>query len=198
MGESFVVDAQGFVDGIGPMSAMPKPIARLGVEVLKSIPLRSSANQMSYYDKETYATEEALTIGRIHCLREGWNDALISFMQSGGFAPSSKIAQISCPSLIIWGRQDGILDGNEFVPKFLNTITNEDVEVQWIEECGHVPHLEQSIQTAKAIQSFLDQQQRQSSNVGGIVESLVRNGWFGPSIGLAGIGATVAAMTGQF
>lgn len=136
-----LVDAQGFVDGIGPMSLMPKPLAQLGVGVLKSIPLRSSANQMSYYDKETFATDEAVTVGRLHCLQEGWSDALVNFMQSGGFSPSKLVPQVSVPSLILWGRQDGILDGNEFAPKFVETLQN--AELKWIEESGHVPHLEQ-------------------------------------------------------
>lgn len=112
-----LLDAQGFVDGVGPMAALPKPLAQLGVQVLKSVPLRSSANQMSYFDKETYATDDAVNIGRLHCLRDGWNDALVSFMLSGGFSPSSKVSTINAPSLVLWGRQDGILDGNEFANK---------------------------------------------------------------------------------
>ncbi|GAX16172.1 hypothetical protein FisN_3Hh347 [Fistulifera solaris] len=147
-----LIDAQGFVDGIGPMAAMPKPIAKLGVGVLKSIPLRSSANQMSYYDKATYATDEAVIVGRVHCLQDGWSDALVSFMQSGGFSPSSKIPKIQAPTLVLWGRQDGILDGAEFAPKFLESL--QDARLQWIEECGHVPHLEQPDQTADAILAF--------------------------------------------
>ena len=44
-GEGFVsgtvlIDAQGFVDGIGPMSFLPAPLARAGIKVLKSEPLR--------------------------------------------------------------------------------------------------------------------------------------------------------------
>jgi pimeloyl-ACP methyl ester carboxylesterase len=148
-----LIDAQGFVDGIGPMAVMPTPIARLGVQLLKSNPLRSSANQMSYYDKETYATDEAVVVGRIHCLRDGWSEALVSFMQSGGFTPSSKVPTIRAPSLIVWGRQDGILDGVEFAPKFLESLP--DARLQWIEECGHVPHLEQPDETADAILDFL-------------------------------------------
>jgi pimeloyl-ACP methyl ester carboxylesterase len=123
------------------MASMPKPLAKLGVQVLKSVPLRSSANQMSYFDKEKFATDEAVVVGRMHCMREGWSDALVSFMQSGGFSPSAKIAMIQAPSLVLWGRQDTILDGTEFAPKFLETLPN--ASLQWIEECGHVPHLEQ-------------------------------------------------------
>jgi len=148
-----LIDAQGFVDGIGPMSFLPAPLARAGIKVLKSEPLRSSANQMSYYDKEKFATDDALKVGRLHCLREGWDDSMLSFMQSGGFKPATKVSKIDVPSLVLWGRQDGILDGEEFAYKFVETLPN--AELQWIEECGHVPHLEQPEVTAKLISDFL-------------------------------------------
>lgn len=147
------IDAQGFVDGVGPMAMLPKPLAQLGVKVLKSVPLRNSANQMSYFKPEEFATEDALRVGRFHCLREGWDDALVSFMLSGGFSPSAKVEKIDVPSLVLWGRQDGILDGTEFANKFIETLP--DAELQWIEECGHVPHLEQPETTARTISDFL-------------------------------------------
>jgi pimeloyl-ACP methyl ester carboxylesterase len=112
-----LIDAQGFVDGVGPMARLPKLLARLGVGVLKSVPLRNMANKMSYYNVEEFATEEAQVIGRLHCLRDGWSDAMMSFMQSGGFSPSSKIAKITASALVLWGRQDAILDGKEFAHK---------------------------------------------------------------------------------
>jgi pimeloyl-ACP methyl ester carboxylesterase len=136
-----LIDAQGFVDGVGMMATLPTPLAKLGVNVLQSIPLRSSANQMSYFDKVTFATDEAVTVGRLHTLREGWNEALVNFMKSGGFAPSKLVSQVSVPALVVWGRQDTILDGKEFAPKFVETLPS--AELMWIEECGHVPHLEQ-------------------------------------------------------
>lgn len=137
-----LIDAQGFVDGIGPMASLPKPLAKVGVEILKSTPLRSSANQMSYYDKKSYATDEAVVVGRLHCLQEGWSDALVSFMQSGGFSPSKLVPQVNVPTLILWGRQDTILDGREFTTKFVDAL-NTKTTLRWIENCGHVPHLEQ-------------------------------------------------------
>jgi pimeloyl-ACP methyl ester carboxylesterase len=136
-----LMDAQGFVDGVGMMASLPTPLAKLGVNVLQSIPLRSSANQMSYFDKATFATDEAVTVGRLHCLRDGWNEALVNFMKSGGFAPSKLVSQVPVPTLVLWGRQDTILDGNEFAPKFLEALP--EASLTWIEECGHVPHLEQ-------------------------------------------------------
>jgi pimeloyl-ACP methyl ester carboxylesterase len=96
-----LIDAQGFVDGIGPMSALPSPLAKLGISVLKSNWLRSTANQMSYYNKATFATEDALKIGRLHTLREGWENGMLSFMSSGGFRPMTKVSSIDIPSLIL-------------------------------------------------------------------------------------------------
>jgi len=151
-----LLDAQGFVDGVGPVvSLLPRPLARWGINVLKSEPLRESANQMSYFDKEAYATDDALKIGRVHCLREGWEEGMLNFMTTGGFRPKEKVADITQRSCVIWGRQDGILDGNEFANKFMETLPNEDNELHWIEECGHVPHLEQPQVTADVIYEFM-------------------------------------------
>lgn len=157
-GEGYVrgtvlIDAQGFVDGIGPMSFLPEPLARAGIKVLKSEPLRSSANQMSYYNKEAYATDDALKVGRYHTLRDGWEEGMLSFMQSGGFRPKEKVATINVPSLVLWGRDDGILDGLEFANKFIDEMPR--AQLQWISECGHVPHLEQPELTAQYITEFL-------------------------------------------
>lgn len=173
-----LIDAQGFVDGIGPMSFLPAPLARAGIKVLQSVPLRNSANQMSYYNPETYATEDALRVGRLHCLRDGWEDGMLSFMQSGGFRPKEKVSKIDVPSLVLWGRQDGILEGKEFAQKFIDTMPN--AELQWIEECGHVPHLEQAEVTARLIADFLESDKmkplgKKSANGSNGVDSIFGN-----------------------
>ena len=168
-----LIDAQGFVDGIGPMSFLPAPLARAGIKVLKSVPLRNSANKMSYFDPDTYATDDALQVGRLHCLRDGWEDGMLGFMQSGGFRPKERVAEIDVPSLILWGRQDGILDGGEFASKFVDTMPN--ARLQWVEECGHVPHLEQPEETAKCIAEFLRSEELRPSkgtSGGGILDGL--------------------------
>lgn len=174
-----LIDAQGFVDGIGPMSFLPAPLARAGIKVLQSVPLRNSANQMSYHNPETYATEDALKVGRLHCLREGWEDGMLSFMQSGGFRPKEKVSQINVPSLVLWGRQDGILEGKEFAQKFIDTMP--DAQLQWIEECGHVPHLEQPEVTASCILDFLRLEKvrpKKSSGTGGGLNAGIFDGLF--------------------
>lgn len=166
-----LLDAQGFVDGVGPVvSMLPGPIAKLGIGVLKSEPLRNSANQMSYFDKETYATEDALKIGRIHCLNEGWDDGMLNFMTTGGFRPKEKVKDITQRTCVLWGRQDGILDGKEFTAKFMETLPNDENELHWIEECGHVPHLEQADVTADVIYNFMKKDVKETS-------SSEANGW---------------------
>jgi pimeloyl-ACP methyl ester carboxylesterase len=155
------IDAQGFIDGTGPMAMLPKFLAEAGVEVLKSVPLRNSANKMSYYDADTFATEDALKVGRLHCLQDGWSNALVSFMLSGGFSPSAKVEKIESPSLILWGRQDNILE-IDFAQKFVDTLPN--AELRWVEECGHVPHLEQSEIAAEEIANFLMSDKFPSNN----------------------------------
>jgi pimeloyl-ACP methyl ester carboxylesterase len=190
-----LIDAQGFVDGIGPMASLPKPIAKLGVNVLKSVPLRSSANQMSYFDKKTFATDEAVVVGRLHCMQDGWSEALVNFMQSGGFSPSKFVSRVPVPSLVLWGRQDGILDGAEFAPKFLEALP--DARICWIENCGHVPHLEQPEETADSILEFvesLSQQRKMSSKAMDEASSE----WITRGLGIAGISAIAASFAADW
>lgn len=41
-----LIDAQGFIDGIGPMATAPRPLLWLGVKLLQSVPLRQAANKV--------------------------------------------------------------------------------------------------------------------------------------------------------
>jgi pimeloyl-ACP methyl ester carboxylesterase len=52
---------------------------------------------------------------------------MLSFMQSGGFRPSSKVSMLNVPSLVLWGRQDGILKGEEFANEFIETLPNGEL-----------------------------------------------------------------------
>jgi Alpha/beta hydrolase family len=151
---------------------------------------------MSYFDKKTFATDEAVIVGRLHCLRDGWSDALVSFMQSGGFSPSAKIPLVAAPALVLWGRQDGILDGNEFAPKFIETLPN--ARLQWIENCGHVPHLEQPDETASAIADFVQSTIQHSSSKQQDRSDSDRS-FQNQLIGAAGLGVTaLAALAADF
>jgi pimeloyl-ACP methyl ester carboxylesterase len=147
-----LIDAQGFIDGKGPGQGPPDFLARLGVRVLKSTPLRMFANYIAYKDK-AFATWDAMLIGRLHCLLDTWEDTSVAFLLSGGFIMSEKVAEVNKETLVIWGRNDEILEPSTAF-KF-QEILPQCKDLRWIEECGHVPHLEKPQETAQAILNFL-------------------------------------------
>ncbi|EFJ48735.1 hypothetical protein VOLCADRAFT_80939 [Volvox carteri f. nagariensis] len=151
-----LIDGQGFIDGIGRMSSAPRWLLWLGVRVLQSVPLRQAANKasrwMAYFDKERFATEDAMRIGRLHTHLPGWLDANIAFMRSGGYAISSKISQIQQDVLVLWGRNDEILDPS-YASRFQDTLPHS--RLVWVEQCGHCAHLEQPQLAAKYILDFV-------------------------------------------
>ncbi|MEL6606065.1 MAG: alpha/beta hydrolase, partial [Cyanobacteria bacterium J06614_10] len=56
------------------------------------------------------------------------------------------------PTLVLWGRQDKIL-GTKDAAKFEKQVPG--CQLVWVEDCGHVPHLEQASVTAEHIVNFL-------------------------------------------
>jgi len=148
-----LIDAQGFIDGKGP-SDIPDSLAKFGVNILKSWPLRMYANVIAYSDKK-FATWDAMLIGRLHCFENSWERASVAFLKSGGFIVSKLVEQVTQPSLIIWGENDEILEPAT-ASRFLETLPNKKSNIlKWIKNCGHVPHLEKPKETAYAILSFI-------------------------------------------
>jgi pimeloyl-ACP methyl ester carboxylesterase len=105
--------------------------------VLKSVPLRMFANVIAYKDK-SFATLDAMRCGRLHCFSDTWERASVDFLKSGGFIVSDKVPLVKQKSLIMWGRNDEILEPSTAL-RFQECLP--DSELKWIEDCGHVPHL---------------------------------------------------------
>ena len=61
-----LIDAQGFIDGTGP-SNTPDFVARFGVNVLKSTPLRMFANYIAYKDKVPRHSFAYLSVLHVYC-----------------------------------------------------------------------------------------------------------------------------------
>lgn len=61
-------------------------------------------------------------------------------MRSGGYAVASRLGQVAQPALVLWGRQDRVLDP-ESAPKLAAALPASRLE--WVPDCGHVAHLEQ-------------------------------------------------------
>jgi pimeloyl-ACP methyl ester carboxylesterase len=72
---------------------------------------------------------------------------LIAFTKSGGYISFKQtLAQIQQPTLILWGKEDRILGTNDAY-RFKREIAHS--KLIWIQDCGHVPHLEQPQITAQ-------------------------------------------------
>ena len=140
-----VLDPQGYVDGLpAPMRLLPPPVDKWAVDVLGSIPLRKSAGDMSYADPATFATKDAVLVGRLHTLLPHWNASMRAFIKSGGFRippESIRDAGQDLPALILWGKDDGILpEGDDARWK----ADLPHARFVYVDASGHVPHLEQA------------------------------------------------------
>ncbi|DBB08794.1 TPA: hypothetical protein ACH3X3_007456 [Trebouxia sp. C0006] len=145
-----LVDAQGFIDGLGPWRVAPKFLINLLVQVLKSTAIRKYAGDLAYNDK-ALATDDALLIGRLHTYLSGWAEANVAFIQSGGYSLSKRIPLVQQECLVVWGRNDKILKP-DYAEQFSQVLPKS--KLVWVENCGHCPHLEQPQALADCIVDF--------------------------------------------
>lgn len=64
------------------------------------------------------------------------------------------LAEIRCPTLLIWGRQD-IVTPPSAAQGFMDLLP--DARIAWIDECGHAPMLEAPGVFARAVRDFADE-----------------------------------------
>ena len=124
------------------------PLDTLATEFLRNPKIRQSISRAAYFDK-SFASLDAQTCAALHLNCQNWNKSLIAFTKSGGYGSfKQRLNEIKQPTLILWGKQDKIL-GIKDAPKFATAIANS--QLVWIDNCGHVPHLEQPGTTAQEI-----------------------------------------------
>ena len=92
-----------------------------------------------------------MRIGKLHCGGDRWVDATVAFMKSGGYSVSKQIPDINVPTLVLWGRQDEILEPS-CAERFEREIPGS--RLVWVEDCGHVAHLEQPQFAAETLLAF--------------------------------------------
>lgn len=147
-----LIDSAGLVSQPFASRLMFPPIDRWLTRFLASPKVRQNISQTAYYDKR-FASADAQNCASLHLQCPGWSDGLIAFTKSGGYGSfREQLPQITVPSLVIWGRQDKIL-GTKAAGEFAQLLPNN--QLVWLDQCGHVPHLEQAEQTASAIGQFL-------------------------------------------
>lgn len=84
--------------------------------------------------------------------REGNIGNLITLGNSGVLPDTAKIAQVKCPTLVIWGKNDVIVP-YEHAEKFKRDIPGCTVLVY--DTCGHIPQIEYPHRVARDIEAFL-------------------------------------------
>ena len=130
---------------------MFSPLDRWATEFLRNPKVRQNISKAAYFDK-SFASEDAQNCAALHLKCANWNRALIAFTKSGGYGSCAKqLKNLTKTTLILWGKQDKIL-GIKDAPKFARLIENS--QLVWIDNCGHVPHLEKSKAIAQEILSF--------------------------------------------
>ena len=150
-----LIDAVGFASGPAVGKFMFSPLDKWATNFLRSAGVRRKISEKAYYDN-SFVTPDASLCASLHLLMPNWQEALIAFTKSGGYNfLSSRVGQISMPTLVIWGRHDKIL-GYKDASRFERAISN--CKLVWVENCGHVPHLEKAQITAAHIAAFLDPQ----------------------------------------
>lgn len=147
-----LIDAVGFAAGPAIGKFMFSPLDKWATNFLRSPNVRRKISEKAYYNK-AFVTPDAQVCASLHLLMPKWQEGLITFTKSGGYNFLSKrIAQVAVPTLAVWGRQDKIL-GTKDAARFEQEI--DDCKLVWIEDCGHVPHLEKAADCAQHMFEFL-------------------------------------------
>ncbi len=146
-----LIDSAGLAAGSMMSKYMFPPLDYLAAEFLRHPRIRNSISRAAYKNK-SLASIDAQLCAALHLEMSGWNQALIAFTKSGGYSSFKKeLVQIQQPTLILWGKDDRIL-GTGDAYKFKDAIAHS--KLIWIQDCGHVPHLEQPEITAQHILAF--------------------------------------------
>ena len=146
-----LIDAVGFASGPAVGKAMFPPLDKWATAFLRNPNVRRKISEKAYYDR-TLVTPDAQLCASLHLLAPNWQAALIAFTKSGGYNfLSQQIPRIDLQTLVLWGRQDRIL-GIKDAARFEREIPA--CKLVWIEQCGHVPHLEKPRDTADLMAKF--------------------------------------------
>jgi len=146
-----LLDSAGYRAGVTIGKFLFWPFDALAVEFLRIPKVREQISKAAYFN-QNLVTADASLCAALHLKLPGWHRALKAFTKSRGYGCfQEKLSQIKQPTLILWGEDDQIL-GTDDGYKFKDAIASS--QLIWLEDCGHVPHLEQPQVTAKHILEF--------------------------------------------
>ncbi len=143
-----LIDSAGYTQPPAIGKFFIPPVGALATRFLSSPKVRRSVSEKAYVDR-SFVTDDSLLCAALHLEMPRWSEALIAFTRSGGYGyVIDRLAKISQKTLVLWGDRDRIL-GTKPAQLFADNLPN--ARLQWIDNCGHVPHLEQVQATATAI-----------------------------------------------
>ena len=143
-----LLDTAGWQSGGSMGKFLIQPLGYLATSFLANPTVRQKISENAYSDR-TFASKDAQIVAALHLKYPGWRQGLISFTQNNGYGSfRDKMTQLVMPTLLLWGRDDRIL-GIKDTEKVAAAIPN--CRLEWIDNCGHVPHLEKPELTADLI-----------------------------------------------
>ncbi|MBD2665635.1 alpha/beta hydrolase fold protein [Richelia sinica FACHB-800] len=147
-----LMDSAGLKGGSPLAKLMFPPLDSWATEFLRNPKVREKICRTAYKNSDLI-NADALCCGDLHLQSSNWHQALISFTKSGGYTAFKlqQLRDIRQQTLILWGDRDKIL-GTGDAKKFSLAIPRS--KLIWIEDCGHLPHLEQANITAQHILNF--------------------------------------------
>ncbi|KAK9676022.1 hypothetical protein RND81_11G048700 [Saponaria officinalis] len=122
-----LIDASVYSEGL---AKLPSVVARAGLALLQSIPLRLYVNWLVFRRISVSTSWDWMNISRLPCFLPWWRDATLRFIASGGYNVTSQINQRLHSEL-----QNAIL--------------------RPIPDCGHIPHVEKPVAVANLILKFV-------------------------------------------
>jgi pimeloyl-ACP methyl ester carboxylesterase len=146
-----LIDSAGYQNGPILGKYLFSPLDQWAVEFLRKPGVRRRISCNAYADPDRLVTPDAECCAALHLLMPRWDEALKAFTKSGGYPKlRDRLPKVAAPTLVLWGQQDRILGTRDAIP-LAQAIPNSTLH--WINNSGHVPHLEQPKAVAEAILS---------------------------------------------
>ncbi|MCP9493655.1 MAG: alpha/beta hydrolase [Pyrinomonadaceae bacterium MAG19_C2-C3] len=145
-----LVDAAGFAL---PKDADLRELSRLNPATLEDM---RQINRLVFHNRQLFGTDAAIEFGLASRIAAGDGYTIFQLVESikrGDDMLDGQLKNITQPTLIIWGRQDGLTPLAIYGERFKRELPNAQLVV--IEDCGHVPQVEKAAEFNATLIRFL-------------------------------------------